>query len=96
MYPVLLVNQDGSTYTIRHRSVHSHTVIYPFSHTHTNNRSPLRILTLPLDPSTLSAEEREERERIKQAAKERVYIEEDMDDEGDSWDQDQYRDLINR
>ena len=58
-------------------------------------RSPLQILTLPLDPSTLSEEERRERERLRLAAKERVYIDEEEDTE-DSWDQSQYRELIDR
>lgn len=39
MYPVLVVNQDGSSYNIRHTTPH-------------------RIITLPLDPDTLSEEER--------------------------------------
>ena len=59
------------------------------------HRSPLQILTLPLDPSTLSEEEQRERERKRQAEKERVYVEEeDLDEE--SWDQSQYRGLIDR
>lgn len=40
MYKCLIVNQDGSTYHIRHHFPH-------------------KIITLPLDPSTLSEEERE-------------------------------------
>ncbi|CAI8052451.1 39S ribosomal protein L55, mitochondrial, partial [Geodia barretti] len=75
MYPVLVVNQDGSTYTMRHRT-------------------PLRILALPLDPATLTPEEREERERARRAARERVYVEEDVEE--DDWDQDHYRRLIDR
>lgn len=58
-------------------------------------RSPLQILPLPLDPSTLSEEEQRERERVRRAAKERVYVDEEEDAE-DSWDQSQYRQLIDR
>ena len=93
MYPVLVVNQDGSTYTIRHRFILNpptfDSAILPY------RRTPLQILALPLDPSTLTKEEREERERAKRAARERVYVEEDMEDD-DRWDQDQYRQLIDR
>ena len=39
MYPVMVVNQDGSTYQIRHCTPHC-------------------IITLPLDPATLTEEER--------------------------------------
>ena len=92
MYPVLVVNQDGSTYTVRHRSLPTtprfHSVVLPF------RRTPLQILPLPLDPSTLTAEEREERERVRRAAKERVYVEEEVEEDG--WDQDEYRELIDR
>ena len=60
-------------------------------------RSPLQILTLPLDSSTLSEEERRERERKRRAAKERVYVDEEMDwEEEDSLDQSQYRELIEK
>ena len=70
-------------------------VVLILSYSHTS-RSPLQILPLPLDPSTLTPEEREERERARRAAKERVYVEEEVDLEEDSWDQSQYRDLIDR
>ena len=56
-------------------------------------RYPHRIITLPLDLSTLSAEELERRERAKLAAKKRVYTEEEGLEE-DKWDQDAYRDLL--
>ena len=39
MYPVLVVNQDGSSYHIRHTTPH-------------------QIITLPLDPATLTEEQR--------------------------------------
>ena len=39
MYPVLVVNQDGSSYRIRHTTPH-------------------QIITLPLDPATLTEEQR--------------------------------------
>lgn len=56
-------------------------------------RYPYRIITLPLDLSTLSAEELEQRERARLAAKKRVYVEEEGLDE-EEWDQDRYRDLV--
>ena len=49
------------------------------------------MITLPLDLNTLTPEQLAERERIKQAAKTRVYVEEELEDE---WNQEQYRDLL--
>lgn len=74
MYRVLMVNQDGSSYTIRHRTPH-------------------RIVTLPLDLSTLTPEQLAERERVRQAAKARVYVEEEFEEE-EEWSHDQYRNLL--
>ena len=73
--------------------MHSLILILPFCH----SRYPHQILTLPLDPSTLSPEEREERERARQRAREkqRVYVEEEGIEE-DTWDQSQYKHLIQR
>ncbi|XP_064386484.1 large ribosomal subunit protein mL55-like [Halichondria panicea] len=73
MYKLLMVNQDGSTYTVRHRYPH-------------------RMVTLPLDLSTLTPEQLAERERVKQAAKIRVYVEEEIED--DEWDQQHYKNLL--
>ena len=56
-------------------------------------RYPYRIMTLPLDLSTLTPEELERRDRAKLAAKKRVYVEEEGLEEED-WDQDRYRDLF--
>ncbi len=47
---------------------------------------------LPLDLSTLTAEQLAERERARQAAKTRVYVEEEIED--NEWDQQQYRELL--
>ena len=55
-------------------------------------RFPHKIITLPLDLSTLSPEQLAEREKIKQAAKSRVYVEEE--DLEDTWEQDRYKHLI--
>ena len=63
----------------------------PPTHTH---RHPYHILTLPLDPSTLTEEQRAAREKKKMAAKARKYVEEEEDEEEESWDQSKYRDLI--
>lgn len=55
-------------------------------------RHPYRILTLPLDLSTLTPEELEAREKAKLAARSRVYVEEEGLEE-DNWDEDRYRNL---
>lgn len=56
-------------------------------------RDQYRIMTLPLDLSTLTPEELEEREKAKLAARSRVYVEEEGLEE-DNWDQDRYSDLL--
>ena len=55
------------------------------------HRFPHKIVNLPLDLSTLSPEQLAEREKVKQAAKSRVYVEEDLED---TWEQDRYKHLI--
>ncbi len=50
------------------------------------------MVTLPLDLSTLTPEQLAERERVKQAAKIRVYVEEEIED--DEWDQQHYKNLL--
>ena len=57
-------------------------------------RTPHRIVTLPLDLSTLTPEQLAERERVRQAAKARVYVEEEFEEEEEGWSHDQYRDLL--
>ena len=92
LYKVLVVNQDGSTYTINHRYKHCklaqyiHVCMY-------DSRYPYRIMALPLDLSTLTPEELEQRNRARLAAKKRVYVEEEGLEE-EEWDQDRYRDLL--
>lgn len=50
-------------------------------------------MALPLDLSTLTPEELEQRNRARLAAKKRVYVEEEGLEE-EEWDQDRYRDLV--
>ena len=77
MYKVLVVNQDGSTYSISHQYPH-------------------KIIPLPLDLSTLTEEERAERDKKQQVAKRRKYVveEEEIEDDDEEWDQSQYRGLL--
>lgn len=56
-------------------------------------RYPYRIATLPLDLSTLTPEERAERDKAKQLKAARLYVEEEGLDEDGEWSQDKYRDL---
>ena len=58
-------------------------------------RYPHKLISLPLDPSTLTKEERLRRQRKREATKARVYVEEEWE-EDDTWDQEQYRDLIDK
>ena len=60
----------------------------------THCRYPHHILTLPLDPASLTEEERLLRQQKRDAAKARVYVEEEMEEE--EWDQSAYRDLIRK
>lgn len=55
-------------------------------------RYPHHILTLPLDPASLTEEERLLRQQKRDAAKARVYVEEEVEEE--EWDQSDYRKLI--
>lgn len=64
-----------------------------FKHILLQCRDPYRIVTLPLDLSTLTPEELEAREKAKLAARARVYMEEEGLEE-DNWDQDRYKDLL--
>lgn len=77
MYKALVVNQDGSTYTTRHRE-------------------PYQILTLPLDLTKLTEEQKAARERQKLRVQARVYVEDKLDEEEDNWDQSGYRKLIRK
>ena len=56
------------------------------------SRFPHKIITLPLDLSTLTPQQLADREKAKQAAISRVYVEEDIDD--DEWEQDRYKHLL--
>ena len=57
-----------------------------------SSRFPHKIITLPLDLSTLTPQQLADREKEKQAATSRVYVEEDIDD--DEWEQDRYKHLL--
>jgi hypothetical protein len=56
---------------------------------------PYRIITLPLDPATLSQEERDAREKQKRLAQKPTYysIDDELEDD-DEWDHEQYKDLF--
>ena len=76
LYKTLLVQADGSTYTIGHRFPH-------------------RILALPIDPNSLSAEEKAERLKKRRQQEAPVYVDEE-DEFDDEWSQSTYRELIDR
>ncbi|KAL5486544.1 hypothetical protein EMCRGX_G019041 [Ephydatia muelleri] len=57
---------------------------------------PYKILTLPLDLSKLTEEQKAARARQKLQVQARVYVEDKLDEEEDNWDQSGYRDLIRK
>lgn len=61
LYPTVVVNPDGSTFTIRYRE-------------------PRKIITLPFDMSTLTAEEQAAR-KARRKPKEKIVIEEEIEDD---------------
>lgn len=61
---------------------------------HINHCHPHHIITLPLDPLTLTQEEREVREKQKRRAKDHQYISDEDQYEDDEWDHSQYKDLL--
>ena len=58
------------------------------------HRYPFRIVTLPLELSTLTAEELAQKAQTKVASQACVYVEEEGLDEDEEWSQGKYRDLL--
>ena len=76
LYQTLLVQADGSTYSVRHRFPH-------------------KILALPIDPDSLTAEEKAKRMKQRRQEEAPVYVDEE-DEFDDDWSQSTYRELIDR
>lgn len=74
LYNTLLVQPDGSTYTIRHRFPHE-------------------ILALPIDPDSLTTEEKANRLKQRRQEEAPVYVDEE-DEFNDEWSQSTYKELI--
>lgn len=78
MYQVLVVNQDGSSYSINHRYPHE---MIPL---------PLDLSTLTEEERMV----RDKQRHLAKQRKYVVEDEEEMEDEDEEWDQSQYRDLL--